>query len=318
MSCHPSSNTHPPSDHPSKQTAAEMPAAESGGVVAVILPKPTWSVELVESFEESCRKLTGDIDVIKVRKSLNKDEDAFIQAFVNHCLGKIDKFIQGFLVVESKRIEDLMKDLRDVMTLQLRIYKKEKAALEKNLVLGATGITFDFYVYESDLRDLKEMNMLKNLGKSSSAIKDISVREIHGYIMRIAQRAQMELESGLKEYIAQCKIPMSLKMKKLEPLGELREYRRTFFLSSIPDASEGDWEKKGRTKEAYNEDLSKSYSFKQLRYNSKGDLCSWGEVPTSRSELRQSTAKISVDLNIASTLLPFVKNVLDNILLKDE
>lgn len=301
-----------------KQTPPHPPVPDTG-VLTVVLPTPKWSRELVESFEDACRKLTGNIDV---RKSLNKDEDAFIQAYINHCLSKVDKYIKQFLVEESKRIEALMKELRDLISLQLRVYKKEKAAFEEKLILGSGNVTFDFYVYESDLGNLKEMLMLRNLAKSSSSIKDISTREIQEFIIRISKRAQLELETGMKDYLSQCKVPITLKMKKLEPLGELREYRRNFFLA--PRASEGDWEMKGRTKEAYNEDVAKSYSFKQLRYDDGGEqwynlharwLPSCCEIPA--SVLRQSTVKMSVELHMGQTLLPFVKETLDSVLLKD-
>lgn len=297
----------------------EENAPPQNSVVAIVLPKPTWSVDLLESFESACKNLTGDVDVIKIRKSLNKDEDAFIQAFVNHCLSKVDADIKDDLECESKRIKVLMKDLQDMNALQLRIYKKEKVALEQNLVLGDSVFTFDFYVYESDLEGLKEMTMLKNLINSSSSIKDISTREIQEYVMRIAKRAQLELETGLKEYLSQCKIPIALTMKKLEPLGGLREYRRKYPFVPIPDASEGDWERwnNSRTKEAYNEDVAKAYSYKQMKWNGSGSLLAFGETPVRKSNLRQSTVKLSVELDVEQTLLPVVKEVLDSVLLKD-
>jgi len=272
--------------------------------VAVVLPKPEWAQKVMEQLDghvEEHISLLGKIDSIKVRKSLNKDEDNFIQAVVNHCLSKIDRKLQSHLTEQTESTKTILAQLREMVSLGMSLSESEKEAINGDLVIESAIYEFPFYVFESDLAGLEE---LKKLSKISSAgaksISDIATKKKGEYIIRIAARVTEEFNHALDTYLSQSKLVMKKTNGPTEYLGQLAKFRekKGFFKSS--KASEGDYwfYNDGRSKEAYNEDIAAQ----QYTYN-KNDS----------SGLRQATIKFSVVIHVQPFKHPNIESLISAI-----
>lgn len=272
--------------------------ATSENVVAVRMPLPNWTVNVVNELRDAYShhvKLLADIDTIKIRKTLNKNEDDFVQAVITHYLATIDERMKTRLEQQTEIINKLLKNLRHIVSLDMVLSKSEKEKMSKEFNIEKYRWSKGFYVFESDLKSLDEWRMLTSIGNAgsskASSFYEIAKSRQDDYVVRISKRIYEEFKTALDAYVDGSQVNLETKVEPVEFLGALKHFRRKQigFLGFEPQGSEGDYWRNGVQSQAYNEDSVRDYAFKS-RFS--------GRLPL---ELRQRTAKISVEIN----MLPF-------------
>ena len=271
----------------------DRPKPYENNIVAIICPIPDWTKKIEDDLEAKYDKqalLLEKDDVVKIRKTFNKNEDEFAESFVNYFLSKIDKKLKEYVNDETLRIEKILGNIRDILRLEIAMTFKEKEKINEELQISFKNMSQTGHVFESDLTKLEEWRILQKL----SGFKDLYEREQDNYIMKLGDRLQEDLKMKLKEYSDSATLNIHFSGITMEPLGQLRYYR-----DSKSDQTEGDYISVYESrKEAYDEDNpTTAYSF------TKG---------TSRNRnshrLRQRTLKFSVKFNISTIAL---KNALN-------
>ena len=260
-------------------------------VIAIRMPAPDWTTGLVDTlknkYSQHVRLLT-DIDTIKVRKSLNKNEDDFVQSVVTYYLSAVDAQLKSYLDARTDQIQKLLKNLRHIVSLDMALSKDEKAKMAKDFNIEEFQWEKSFYVYESCLKSLNEWRMLSSIGAATStSFVDIAETRKDDYIVRITDRVYDEFKVALATYIQNSQVMLKTEVEPPEYLGSLRKLRRKSFgiISYLPDGSEGDFWKRGVQNQAYNEDSVNDYTYKEKENGQK-------------TIVRQRTVKFSVNLQL--------------------
>jgi hypothetical protein len=76
-----------------------------------------------------------NFDTVKIRKGFNKDEDEFLSAFLNHCMGDINGILSSFMEEENKRIKKKLEHVSDLVKINISIDKRIKEKLQDQLSL---------------------------------------------------------------------------------------------------------------------------------------------------------------------------------------
>ena len=256
-------------------------------IVSIILPKPDWTNNIESGLEskygEQLELLEND-NVIKIRKEFNKNEDEFIESFVNYYLSKIDKYLKDYFKNETERIDKVMKDVRNIVRLEIGMKKEEKDDILKKLEIMSVDTPFSCYLYESDLLKLEEWCILE---KMQLSFPDLCTREKDNYIMKLGSRIKEEIIVKLRGYAGQSAITLNFSELEVEPFGKLRDYR-----SDDKKPSEGDYTITTARREAYDEDTYSDYTYSKCRKNGRGN-----------NYLRQRTLKYSMNMNVSTIAL---------------
>lgn len=277
-------------DTPAPQSTA---AVTQQNVVAIRMPIPDWTQAAVNDVKAKLKSQVGvlaDIDTIKIRKSLNKNEDDFVQAVINHCLSVVDRKLQTYINDHQKNIISLLNNIKDMVSLEVVLSKFQKEKILEELNLCGKIFEIAFHIHESDLENLDEWKKFTSMSKTcSSTVTEVVDDQKDRYILRIAKRIHMELQTALDTYSSQSQVTLHPVLLPMECLGSLRGYRKHVLGVFIPNGSEGDYQRIGSRKEAYNEDTPNDYHFK-LKKN--------------YTILRQRTVKFQLNLHMDTFVLP--------------
>ena len=237
------------------------------GIIAVRFPDQEWMQTLIKKDEDKKQETEewlARLDTVRIRKSLNKDEDNFVLAAVNVFMKKIDEKLKNHVEVEMTRIHSIENAVKEIISLELSMTKQKKRSLEEKVTLEGPAIDYAFYIYASDLKDLEEWKRLDSSVPGDMLTLFNQYRD--DYILRIANRVAQELQTAIRVYAPLSQLQLKWKHNELEPLGELRYYRRKGknVFGQLQKGTEGDYRKDSRH-EAYNEDSSHEYCF-QAKY----------------------------------------------------
>jgi hypothetical protein len=276
-------------------TASPGDATATGGTVSIRAPLPDWQHSITDDLSKNIEKHKvnfENVDSIGTRKLCNKDEEQFVQSFINHVLQKADKNLQDYMKDEMYRVNKLMTDIEHMISLEMALSRKDKVELKSGVKILARTFKVPFYLYESDLSQLKEMKDLNEMERSTfPKTKTIAKEQIGKYMIRIAKRLVLELTTALKRYLdALTTTKASFEFLPFEPLGKLCHLRR------FPWGSEGDRISDSTKVEAYNEDSPSQY-------------CNEKNKP-----FRQRTVKLVFLLNTEEIVLPEAVVLLESLL----
>lgn len=280
----------------------EKKEARAMNIVAIILPKPDWTKSVKSNLESTCTMQVGFLEknnVIEIRKNLNKNEDEFVESFVNYYLLNIDQYMKEYVKEETGRIESVMKNVRDIVGLDIELKKDEKSDISKKLEIMGSEKPFSCYLYESDLVKLQEWCIL---GQINKGFKEVCQREQDLYMMRLGTRIKDKISTELKNYSGQSAIVMNFSELIMEPLGLIRDYRQDF------KASEGDYVRIQR-KEAYDEEMTSDYTHDKYE--------GFGSART-KLNIRQRTIKFSVDLKVSTIALKNAMEIVSQVRISDK
>jgi len=279
------------------------PTQSSSSTVAIRMPTPDWTQNAVNEVKAQLKtqgNILGNIDTIRIRKSLNRNEDDFVQAVINHCLSTVDRKLHNYIETHQKKISTLLTSIKDIVSLEVNLSKLQKDKMMAELCLAEKPFELDFYIYETDLQALDEWKKFGAMLKSKSdIISDVVTEQSDLYMLRISKRVHSELESALQTYAVKSQVKLSFKVHSPEYLGAMREYRPKALGMFLPNGTEGDYMVSGGRKEAYNEDVTNVYRFKKDK-----------KVHTS---LRQRTTKLKVHFQMEAFELPEAKEVMQHV-----
>jgi len=276
-------------------------------IVAVRMPLPDWTSSIINSVRDDCRNITKnvvDIDVIKIRKTLNQNEDAFIKSTIQNYLNIIDKGLRDYFTESVKDIITAIKNLHTITCLGTDICNTDSFSNE--LSIKEHTLRFPFYLYEGDLKLMDEWKMIESVSEVSSS-KMAQIKENHkdDFILHIAEVINQELRYTLTKYIEESNIQLEFDLAAPEPLGKLRNRRRNVLFIFKLSGTEGDYIRNHRD-ESYQEESRKMYTSSSSKFDENSGR-------TYYNKIRPRTVKFTVSLKINPFEFPEIKEALDEL-----
>jgi hypothetical protein len=306
----------------------------SENVVAICMPKPDWQTftDIDDQFNA-----VFNIDQIKIRKQMNKNEDDFVIGLVANIVKHIDQDFQVHFKAEKDRVSKLINEIIQVIKLDYRVPASFYQNMQKNLAIKIPDIKTCSYLYLSDLNYLDQYKSLKTLTSSSSSdIVSFTEKKVHDLIIRIGHRLESETRLAMIDYFNGANQKFDFDFQQ-EYLGKLFIYRPasnqkkslyeniTFSGTKINircNASEGDYHTNTsiNRREAYDIDSPKDYRFTPPRNIIGKKYLLFQETESDKdffkrieAYLRQETIKFNVTFNGKNITLKQSKVLLETL-----